>query len=211
MGEPKWEAIILAGGEAKRLGGRDKAQLIGPDGRNCLETIVQGCASASKRVVVGPVRRGFSSVVWTQEEPPFSGPARGICAGMAMLADSQASWVIVLACDMPHVGVGVVALLDEASRLDAEGKTHVDGIVGISEDGQHQWLCAVYRKESLARACQRLPQGGTGESVRFLIGDLFLRELPMLAETVEDIDTADDMDTLGFSLRGYERDLVGLR
>ena len=195
-----WEAIILAGGQARRLGGRDKAQLVGPDGRTCLEGIIQGCAGAAKRVVVGPQRR-ISSVIWTQEEPAFSGPARAIAAGVTALGqDSGAEWVVVLACDMPYVGQAVAVLLNEAEVLDVCG---VEAIVGISEDGRHQWLCAAYRKKALIEACERLPVGGSGESVRFLIGDLILSELPVSSATVEDIDTESDMRMLGFGTEEY--------
>ncbi|MCL2471779.1 MAG: NTP transferase domain-containing protein [Propionibacteriaceae bacterium] len=102
-----WEAVILAGGRAERLGGYDKATLVAPDGRTSLDLVLEACSGALRRVVVGPQPDDLSgtltasglrgsrgggepAVIWTREQPVFSGPARAICAGLAALAAAPA-------------------------------------------------------------------------------------------------------------------------
>jgi len=191
-----WEAIILTGGRAKRLGGYDKASLVGPDGRTCLDRAIDTCAKATQRVVVGP-RGDDPRVLWTREEPPYSGPARGIQAGVVALGKGESqgdTWVLVLACDMPYASEGVPLLLQAAENLQSP----VDGIVGVA-DGRRQWLCALYMKSSLVRVCERLVEGGTGESVHHLVQDLHLVDQPIPLGSAQDIDTVEDARTLGFS------------
>ena len=234
-----WDAVILTGGRATRLDGTDKASLVGPDGRTCLQRTIDACSGASSRVVVGRPCDD-PRVISTREAPPYSGPARAICAGLAILLTSaykqesfpkkavkcwnlhterakkcaepntsgdfegriivpdggdrqDAKWIMVLACDMPHVGQAIPLLLDAAESAS----TDVDGIVSVS-DGHPQWLCALYRRSSLVLACSRLPENGADESVRSLIAGLSLSEIPIPEAVAYDIDTPADLRTLGF-------------
>jgi len=211
-----WEAIILSGGKAERLSGVDKALLVGVDGRTCLERTLDACVEASKCVIVGPRIDGYcfggdsptgdssdansERIVWTREDPPYSGPARAIAAGMAALTESSVTdvagdvWVVVLACDMPFADQAIPDLLQAARNV---GGPFVDGIAAFGQ-GHRQWLCAVYRKSSLAKACQRMVPGGSGESVKWLIQDLLIMDCPVESTATEDIDTPAQMRALGF-------------
>ena len=88
-----YDAIILAGGRASRLGGVQKAAIeIG--GRALLDIALEAAASAGRVVVVGPdeLRRDArggdaASVRFVREEPPFGGPVAGIAAGLATLEE----------------------------------------------------------------------------------------------------------------------------
>ncbi|MDR0783939.1 MAG: NTP transferase domain-containing protein [Propionibacteriaceae bacterium] len=191
-----WSAIILAGGQSGRLG-HDKALLIGPDGRSTLERTIDACGSALQCVVVGPERNGVvaPNLVWTRESPAFTGPARGIAAGVKALA-VDSDWVVVLGCDMPGVGVGVEQLLKAAEGFD-RSFADCDGLVGRA-DGQRQWLCGIYRTPSLKRACAQLAPAGSGEPVHRLLSGFDVIALELEPAVVRDIDTAADMNDLGF-------------
>jgi len=211
-----WEAVILAGGRGTRLGGCDKASLTGPDGRTCLERAIDACSGASTSVVVGP--RGCDSrVLWAQEQPACSGPARGIRAGVAALpggaligdkhhpintrsALRPRQWVLVLACDMPYASEGIPRLIRAAESVGTE----VDGVVGVA-DGHRQWLCALYDKSALARACARLLESGQGESVRYLVEDLVLMDQPIPVSAAQDLDTGEQLRATGFHAHMKER------
>jgi molybdopterin-guanine dinucleotide biosynthesis protein A len=102
-----YDAIILAGGRASRLGGVQKAAVeIG--GRALLDIALEASAGAKRIVVVGPdelrrdprggdaasvrlVREDAASVRLAREEPPFGGPVAGIAAGLAALEDPSAT------------------------------------------------------------------------------------------------------------------------
>ena len=75
-------AVIVAGGQSSRLGHVPKASL--SDGTSTLlDCALQAVRQASPRVVVGPDTLPVpSDVLLTREDPPFSGPAAAIHAGL---------------------------------------------------------------------------------------------------------------------------------
>ncbi len=202
--EVSWDALVLAGGRARRLDGRDKAGLTGPDGRTCLARALAACDTASLRVVVGPPRHDHHELsVW--EDPPFSGPARAIAAGLAALDAASppgawSRWVLALACDMPGASRAVPPLL-EVARLIATGQQpSTDGVVSLDQSGHRQWLCALYDRVALRAACAQLPPDGSGESARQLVRDFTLITAWAPPGACDDIDTEADMRAWGFSL-----------
>ncbi len=199
--EASIDAVILAGGRAHRLVGADKAALIGPDGRTALRTVLDAGAAVGARrlVVVGPPTltsllgpyEGWATVV--QEDPPWSGPARGIAAGVAALPPEGRA-VLVLACDMPNIAPAV--------RVLARRGLARDGVVARAS-GRRQWLLGLYRRDVLAAACARLARpvaGARDPSVRELVGSLDLVDVLVPNETADDVDTPADLNRLHFSL-----------
>ena len=195
----KWAAIILTGGRATRLGGHAKTDLVSPVGETTLNLALAACDGARPLVAVGPPV-GDARVIWTREAPPFSGPARAIAAGVAALDGCDASWAVVLACDMPSAGQAVQELLRHANDADEE----TDGVVPVA-GGHRQWLCAAYRVGPLCTACQGLPAGGGGESAGHLLRGLRLAEVAVPESWVADIDTPAELVRAGFALKekGY--------
>ena len=191
------DAIILTGGQGSRLGGADKAALIGVDGLTTLQRTVVACreVNAGRVVVVGPPHTaGELDVEVTQESPPGSGPAAAIAAGWALLESdgSVGGDVLVLACDMPNVASGVKALV--GAGCGADGAIAVDG-------GQKQWLLALLRRAALAKACASLDWGsGAGNpSVKRLLGGLDLAEVAVPPGAADDLDTPEDLSSLGYT------------
>jgi molybdopterin-guanine dinucleotide biosynthesis protein A len=83
-GEVLFDAVILAGGSGRRLGGVDKGALV-VAGLPLLDRVLLASAAARRTVVVGEPRPTVRSVVWTREDPPGGGPLAGLAAGMAEL------------------------------------------------------------------------------------------------------------------------------
>jgi len=74
-----YDAVILAGGRARRLGGLDKPGLdVGA--RTLVENVVAAVPGARRVVVVGP-ERGLRKVIGVREDPPGSGPVPALRAG----------------------------------------------------------------------------------------------------------------------------------
>jgi len=92
--------VVLAGGRASRLGGAPKP-LLARDGTTLLDRAVRIGAGAGDPdgtvVVVGPPALVASlgpptgRVVTTHEDPPLTGPARALAAGVAALAAAPGS------------------------------------------------------------------------------------------------------------------------
>ena len=183
-------AVVLAGGTAVRMGGVDKASL-DLDGVTLLERALAATGSATEVVVVGRQVPTSREVTWTVEDPPLGGPAAGLLAGLDRLGPGV-ELVMLLAVDMPKVNSGTVARLTWAVEAD----TAVDGAVLVDAEGRRQPLAAVYRVAALSAARPTDPTEQHGLSVRRLIGDLRLVEVPTVGDEARDVDTWDDVRRL---------------
>jgi molybdopterin-guanine dinucleotide biosynthesis protein A len=132
------DAIVLAGGAGRRLGGVDKA-LIEIGGVTLIERAVGAVSGARHIIVAGPRRPLDAPVSWVLEEPPGAGPAHALAAALELVS---APLVVVLASDLPFVSGTVVNEL-AAAVGDSDGALVRDG------EGRGQPLLAVYRTASL--------------------------------------------------------------
>jgi len=218
------QAVILAGGRSKRLGGVPKAGLLVGGATLLARTVdaaaavvgaegdpeATGATAAVRIAVVGPVQEAWSKdpahaphVQLVREDPPFAGPAAGIAAGMAALAGEQGH-VLVLACDM--VRVGELAQLLASELL---GCGPLEGVMAV-DGGRRQPLAAIYPVAPLraaiaeARAAHRLQNA----SVFSLLATVKLRECAVPAGLTADIDTWDDARMHGIGRTGHVNRLV---
>ncbi|MBO2462609.1 molybdenum cofactor guanylyltransferase [Actinomadura violacea] len=152
-----FDAVLLAGGRARRLGGADKpAAPVG--GRALVEWVAAAASGASRTIVVGPPRDVPPDAVRVREDPPGAGPVPALRAG---LAEVRAPWAALLAADLPFLRpVHVAALLDAAAGR--AGAVLVDG------DGREQWLAGCWRTARLRGALETY----TGASLRGVLGPL---------------------------------------
>jgi molybdopterin-guanine dinucleotide biosynthesis protein A len=210
-----YDAVVLAGGAARRLGGADKPALpIG--GRMLLDRVLAACAAATSTVVVGPRRPTARPVRWTREEPPGGGPLPALAAGVAALAVGlsapgarrQADMALVLAADLPFLTADTVNALTDAlgahsdEQADADGRKEEDrtdweGVLLTDAGGRDQPLAAAYRIEPLRRELALLgaEHGGlTGLPLRLLTEELRLRRIAdPTGEASFDCDTWEDV------------------
>jgi molybdopterin-guanine dinucleotide biosynthesis protein A len=168
MSSPAYDAVVLAGGASRRLGGRDKAaQLVG--GATLLDRVLAAVPDAVRTVVVGPFRPVTATVnAWTQESPPGGGPVAGLAAG---LAETSAATVVVLAADLPFVSMETIRSL-LAAALGADGALLLDA------DGRDQPLVSAWRAAALRDAVHRLPTP-VDVSLHRLVADLDVRRVAL--------------------------------
>jgi molybdopterin-guanine dinucleotide biosynthesis protein A len=174
--EAGYDAIVLAGGSASRLGRTDKAALL-VDGITLLDRVLAAVADAETVVVVGDERQTAASVTWIREEPIGTGPAAATRAGLAAVT---AGTVLLLAADLPFLTAATVAKL-----LAHAGET---GAVLIDGDGREQWLAGAWPTDVLRTA--DLSPGG---SLRAALAPLHPTHVPADALEVLDCDTPDDL------------------
>ncbi|MHA7305268.1 molybdenum cofactor guanylyltransferase [Arthrobacter sp. TMN-49] len=221
------QAVILAGGLSRRLGGVPKAGLV-VDGKTLLARTVeaaaqaitaaetahpastQGAAGAQPSIaVVGPVESVAAwlgtaklreQVVAVQEDPPFAGPAAGIAAGLAALPAREGR-VLILACDMPAAAT-VARLL-----LAADGFSAPEAVLAVDR-GRLQPLAGIYPVPELlaAVAAARTSQRLANASVRSLIASVSIKECVVPEGITADIDTWDDARSHGIGVRGCEQE-----
>ncbi|MFF2620829.1 molybdenum cofactor guanylyltransferase [Oerskovia jenensis] len=191
---PLFDAVVLAGGRARRLG-TSKPQLV-VAGARLLDHVLTATRDARATVVVGPDDLASDAYVLTREDPPFGGPVAGTAAGLAALPDGAAPWVLLLACDVPQAAEAVPLLVRAAAAGTAD---RVDG-VHLAHDGRDQWLVGLYRREALDDAVARLEgdpaQGGlTGAPVRRLVSGMQLTRVEDVDGLSTDVDTWQDAET----------------
>ncbi|MEU5434114.1 NTP transferase domain-containing protein [Streptomyces sp. NPDC020719] len=166
-----YDAIVLAGGAARRLGGADKPG-VPVGGRPLLDRVLAACAGAGATMVVGGRRATSRPVSWAREDPPGGGPVAALDAGIRR---TSAPVVLVFSADLPFLGAPTVeALLGE---LGGGGR---EGVLCVDRDGRVQPLVAVYRAEPLRRELALLlaEHGGlAGLPMRLLTAGLDLGRL----------------------------------
>ncbi|MFI8324606.1 DUF6457 domain-containing protein [Streptomyces sp. NPDC085529] len=206
-----YDAVVLAGGAARRLGGADKPGLrVG--GRALLDRVLAACAAAHRTVVVGDPRPTVRPVRWTREQPAGTGPVAALDAGAQALLDAAPAppeqspeVLLVLSADLPFLGETTVGRLLAAlgAAPDAEAALLTDA------DGRDQPLVAVYRTGPLRRALDGLRHAHRG------LDDLPLRRLTGGLRTVRvpvgpdepaasfDCDTWEDIATARARIRDH--------
>ncbi|MER6121249.1 NTP transferase domain-containing protein [Streptomyces sp. NPDC001795] len=181
-----YDAVVLAGGAARRLGGADKPG-VRVGGRALLDRVLAACAGATATVVVADPRPTVRPVVWAREEPPGAGPVAALDAG---LRRTTAAHVVVLSADLPFLVEGTVRRLVGALRASGS-----EGAVLTDPDGRDQPLVAAYRGAALRRELTRLATGHgglTGLPLRRLLAGLELTRIPDPVASF-DCDTWDDI------------------
>jgi molybdenum cofactor guanylyltransferase len=151
---PRYDAIVLTGGRARRLGGAYKPGIV-VGGRTLAARVASAVVDASRVVVVGPPAPGVPADVVTSESPAGGGPAAALEAGLVHVT---APVVAALAGDLPFLTRTVVDDLRTALAIDPTAAA----AVLVDDTGRDQPLCAVWRTELLRDALTTVGDPGDG-------------------------------------------------
>ncbi|OII69358.1 NTP transferase domain-containing protein [Streptomyces sp. CC77] len=188
----RFDAVVLAGGAARRLGGADKPAL-SVGGRALLDRVLDACADAGRAVVVGGRRATARHVVWAREEPPGGGPLAALDAGVRHV---QADTVVVLGGDLPFLDAATVrGLVDALDGARTDGG-RVEAALAVDADGRDQPLVAAYRTEPLRREIALIAaEHGrlSGLPLRLLTQELDIARVPGRPLASFDCDTWEDL------------------
>ncbi|KAA1428099.1 molybdenum cofactor guanylyltransferase [Nocardioides antri] len=185
-GLTSFAAIVLAGGQATRLGGADKAT-IEVRGRSLLEHALDTVIDAAEVVVVGqqvPTERPVTFVV---EDPQYGGPVAGLLTGRDSLL-REFPWLAVIAVDMPFVSAATIRRMHEAA-VGHDGAVLVD-------PGLRRQLAFIVDSARLAEV-EPDREGRYGHPVSTLLDKLDLVAVPALGREHRDIDSWKDLRDLG--------------
>jgi molybdopterin-guanine dinucleotide biosynthesis protein A len=181
----RYDAIVLAGGRGRRLGGVDKAALLVTPDQTLLDSALAVVHEAERVVVVGPPRELPPGVLQTTESPAGGGPVAAVAAGLELVAQEL---TVVLACDMPLLQSRHICHLMDRLDSDDSHDAPLQGVVLVDSAGRRQPLAALYRTAALRAAVARMPTV-SGAAVRDLINPLTLAELAADSEVALDCDT----------------------
>lgn len=182
---PSYDAVVLAGGRARRLGGVHKPTLdVG--GRPVIQRVADAVPDALRLIVVGPAHGAPPRAVLTREDEPGSGPLPALGAGLQRVG---AAWVAVLAGDLPFLRHSDIVALRRCARRGS-------GAVLVDTAGHDQWLAGVWRVSALITSMRE----HQGSSLGGLLGPLDpVRVHPGVSGDDPppwlDCDTAEDLET----------------
>lgn len=128
--------VILAGGQARRMGGGDKGALV-LGGQSLLDRVIDRLGPQVSRMAVNangdPARFGeYGLPVVSDTLPDFPGPLAGVLAGMEWAADLGFSHVVTAAADTPFFPMDLSARLGRA----AEKASTPIALAATQEDGR---------------------------------------------------------------------------
>lgn len=181
------DALILAGGKSRRMGGLHKGKLE-LDGESFTRRLIRelhGHAETIHLSYGAVIQQEGSGCHIVQDEYVDCGPLGGLHAG---LKACTASLLLVAACDMPLLTWGFYRDLQQQLG-------EADGVIPVL-DGQIQPLAAIYRKELLPQLEQALQQGQyrlrsalDGANIRYVDGANW-------AEQLQNINTQEEYAAL---------------
>jgi molybdopterin-guanine dinucleotide biosynthesis protein A len=183
-----YDAIVLAGGAARRLGGLAKPDLdVG--GASLLDRVLAAVPDAARVVVVGPARAVGRPVVWRRETPPGGGPVAALAAG---LPATSAEVVLVLAADLPFVAPAVPQL---RAAVTASAAAFL-----VDPGGRVNYLAAAWRRPALLAALGALASPD-GVAMRDLVAGVGWVPVPDTGGWGRDCDTWDDVGAARAAVR----------
>jgi molybdopterin-guanine dinucleotide biosynthesis protein A len=157
-------AAILAGGRARRFGGRDKSALV-VEGRRVIDRQIEALAPlAGEILLVGAAGTPPSGVRAVPDRTPGRGPLGGLDAALAAASGDP---TVLVACDMPFLSTALLRRLVELAG-DA------DAAMPRTDRGYHP-LCAAYARVCRAVVARHLAEGRL--RLTDLVHDLRVRTL----------------------------------
>jgi molybdopterin-guanine dinucleotide biosynthesis protein A len=132
---PATLGLVLAGGQARRMGGGDKA-LIKIGGKPILDRVLAILRPACRQIVLnanGDPQRfaAYGFPVIPDRVPDFAGPLAGILAGLDWAAENAPGieWMVSVPGDCPFLPADIVARLHQAQH--AQGKPIASAQSGV--------------------------------------------------------------------------------
>ena len=154
MTRPRISAIVLAGGEGRRVDGQDKGLLIWR-GLPLIEQVVARIAPQVDQLLISANRNreryaalGYPVIADTTEQ------AQGPLAGIAACAPyCDGDWTLITGCDTPRLPADTVARLFSTLREQ-------QCLASFADDGKQQhYLCSLVRTDKLVCAGEQLRIG----------------------------------------------------
>ncbi|ENH2498261.1 molybdenum cofactor guanylyltransferase MobA [Vibrio parahaemolyticus] len=144
--------VILAGGQASRMGGKDKG-LIELNQKPLIEHVIERLSPQTPRILINANRNqdayskfGF---VFSDQFKDFPGPMGGIHAG---LMHAETDWVGFVPCDSPQINTDLVERFCQAVKADSD--------ILVAHDGDHQQpVFTLYHKRVLPKLTAFLERG----------------------------------------------------
>jgi molybdopterin-guanine dinucleotide biosynthesis protein A len=176
--------LIPAGGKSSRFGSNKALYRMG--GATLVERVHAALSAVLHDVRLGLARPGdvppLVGVPCVYDDPDDSGASASLRAAFSA---TDASWILIAACDMPGLTPDAVTRLLEARRDD------LDVVVALGEDGAMHPLFACYRRTCLETLDQNA--AGRTRSMRRLVDSLRKAEVRFENRIVWNVNRLEDL------------------
>ncbi|MFB2639508.1 molybdenum cofactor guanylyltransferase MobA [Shewanella bicestrii] len=148
------DAVILAGGMARRMGGDDKG-LVELNGKTMIEHTIERIKPQVKEILINANRNQtryaeFGFTVLSDEHTGFLGPLAGMITAMG---HTQADYLLVVPCDCPLLPRDLVARLLAAIKAN-------DAELAVASDGEREQPVVMLLKPSLRESMTAFLEAG---------------------------------------------------
>lgn len=153
---PSVTAVILAGGQGRRMGGLDKG-LQSFQGKPLIEHVLARVRPQVAEVMINANRhlddyRRYGLPVWPDAQADFPGPLAGMLVG---LTRSHTPYLLVVPCDMPQLPLDLVERL-MAGLISAQAEI----AVAVTQGEVHA-VCCLMQAGVVTSLQDFLAQGGS--------------------------------------------------
>jgi molybdenum cofactor guanylyltransferase len=160
MAASELTAIILAGGRSSRMG-RDKAmiEIAGVPLIRRIYDVVATCVDLDQIYIVTPWPEQYRQVLppncnFILEQQPHQGP---LIAFSQALAEINAKWLLLLACDLPNLSTPVIqSWIDRLPSLDSQSIAYLPRHISKGWEP----LCGFYRQICRESTIEYINRGG---------------------------------------------------
>ena len=144
--------VILAGGQASRMGGKDKG-LIELDNKPLIQHVIERLSPQTPRILINANRNQTEyekfGPVFSDHFSDYPGPMGGIHAG---LLHAETDWVGFVPCDSPQINHDLVQRFCSHVSEDSD--------ILVAHDGDHQQpVFTLYHKRVLPKLTAFLERG----------------------------------------------------
>jgi len=189
--------VILAGGQARRMGGQDKG-LVMLDGKPMIEIIIEVFKPQTTTLLINANRSLERYSVYglelvTDELSGYCGPLAGMASALKKI---DTNYMVTAPCDSPFIPIDLVQRLADA--LDNESTE-----ISVAHDGKRiQPVFCMLKKTLLQSLTDYLAAGERKIDRWFKHHDFAIADFSDKPETFDNINTQEDVENALLKLRG---------
>ncbi|GGP54649.1 molybdenum cofactor guanylyltransferase [Shewanella algicola] len=151
---PQIDAVILAGGMARRMGGNDKG-LVDLNGQAMICHTLDKLSSQVDNIMINANRNQAQYEQWgyrvfSDEDSGYLGPLAGM---VTALKQTQAEYLLVVPCDCPM-------LPDDLAQRLLAALTEKNADIAVASDGEREQPVVLLLKPQLAESMQAFLDAG---------------------------------------------------
>lgn len=193
-------AVVLAGGQARRMGGTDKG-LIELAGRPMIEYVLDRLQAQVQAVLINANRnldryRRYGHPVVPDRDGEFSGPLAGMASAMAA---AHSRYILTAPCDSPLLPT------DLARRL-LEALHNADAEIAVAHDGERMQPVFALLDTSLRASLEQALADGERKIDRWYAGHrLALADFSDAQNAFGNVNTPEELERLAARLQAPAR------